>query len=168
MEEELLEQIALEEKRYREGKALACDLICLGATNKDIGIVLGSKANITNEWRKELRKKGRAIRDLCEKSEIEGGLQQLAQYRGLYTQEAREARSQKKQEFAQIMIAEGMKRKDIVKKLGVSRTTLSEWEAIWNGERSGIRSSEKVWAEQWQKEWDEFMARLVRPIRLAR
>lgn len=168
MEEELLEQIALEEKRYREGKALACDLICLGATNKEIGTVLETDRSRVHGWRKTLEEKGRAIRDLCEKSEIEGGLQQLAQYRGLYTQAARESRTRKKQEIAKLMLDRGAERKEITETLDICRGTLRMWEAEWRGEQTALRQSEKVWSEHWAQEWDEFMARLVRPIRLAR
>lgn len=168
MEEKILEEILLEEQRYREGKALACDLICLGATNKEISDAVGAKVNIVNVWRKETRQKGRPIRDLCEKSEIAGGLQQLSEYRGLYTQKSRDARSRKKQDLAKAMLKRGAKRKDIVKTLGISRTTLSDWEAAWRSEQITRVESDCVWEKRWVQEWDEFMARLVRPIRIAR
>lgn len=168
MEEELLEQITLEEKRYRECKALICDLICLGASDGQIGAAVGARNNTVNVWRKEVERKGRRIRDLCEKSEIEGGLQQLSEYYGLFTQQSRDARSRKKQDLAKAMLDRGAKRKEIVKTLGICRSTLSAWEAVWRGEKKEARGSEKAWSEQWQQEWDEFMASLVRPIRLAR
>lgn len=72
-----------------------------------------------------------------------------------------------KQAKAFEMLDKGYSVKQIMQELGVGKTTVYKWVARKrDGNRSYQEDSFTITAEQC-KEWDDFMGRPVRPIRLA-
>lgn len=156
--------VLLEEKKCREGKELALELIRHGVPDRTIEDILEMERKTVCNWRNKLRERGwNSIETYGSPKELEQKLEKLSEYAGLYTKSAISARWEQKRELLKVMLAQGMKIKEISEILNVTEKTLRRWEK----EKNSKEHESDEWIPEWRQEWDEFMRRLVRPIRLA-
>lgn len=154
-----------EEKKCQEGKELALELMRHGVSDCAIGDILGVEQKTAYNWRKRLRESGwdGTLETYETQGELERKMEELSKYTGLYTKSAIIKRWDKKRELFKNMFEQGMDIKEIAGILNVTAETLHKWK---RGKINKGQESDE-WIPVWRKEWDEFMQRLVRPIRLA-
>lgn len=153
-----------EEKRYKEGKQLALELLRHGASNAAIAKASGINVRTVYDWRNELRANGWSEPESYhDPNEFQRKLEKLGEYNGLYSQKAKTRRSEMKKELYKELLLQGKSRKEMLEILGVSRPVLRRWDMEFAGEES---PAESQWKRDWCNQWDEFMSRLERPIRM--
>lgn len=155
--------VILEEKRYDEGKELAFDLIRHGVRYTEIAEILGVASKVTWEWMKKVERTGWVKENpeiYTDPEAFELKKAELSKYRGLYGKNATERRRIEKRKAARTLYEQGIPIKEIAIKLNTSVSVLYEWNL------SEKKETEAEWIAKWKQEWDEFMNRLVRPIRL--
>lgn len=151
-----------------EGYELACDLIIHGASAKQVSSILGVSDKCVYNWRRRLDIGPREqVVSYAEPDEMERKLEKLKEYSGVFTSGKYVKNKEGVTERFKEMVAAGKHSKEISEELGISRTTVSRWRQI-NGV---VPEAEKLpqhghFYEEWCKEWDDFISRLKRPLRL--
>lgn len=154
-----------EEKRYKEGKKLAYELIRHGVSNKEVGQLVGLDSRIICNWRANVERSSYCTELYDDPQELERKKIELSKYKGIFGRDAILKRTEVKKKMAQKYYDQGMPTKEICEKLNITAPALYSWGIITPEERNAERSKE--WLQEWCWEWDSFMSRLVRPIRLA-
>lgn len=154
-----------EERRYQKGKELAYELIRYGVSNKEVGELVGLDKRIICNWRANVERAGYCTEVRVDPQELEEKKKELFTYNGMFSKAAINKRRDVKKQMAQEFYDQGMAPAEICEKLNITVPVLYSWGIITPEERNADRSME--WLHEWCWEWDSFMNRLVRPIRLA-
>lgn len=153
------------------GYELAIDLLTHGVSKKEIIDMLGISKELLYNWR---RTAGVVFLENYEKydteKELNSKLEELKKYSGFYKRVGQIDQKEEKKTKAKELFEKGYSIHKVSKMVNISKCTAEKWSQEFGCpyfERQKDISN-KVWAVAWCKEWDDFMKRLKRPLRIAR
>lgn len=158
---------------WEEGKALAQELMRHGVKNLAIAKALDVTQSCVSQWRKQARRKGRkkgAVEIYEDPRDLERKMKELERYRGIYAPERMQELAQQRMQDAEKLFRQGATIKQVCQELHISVATATCYKrelGLVATDKKEKELSNEAWVQEFREEWDEFMGRLARPIRLA-
>lgn len=152
-----------------EGFELACELMRHGASAKQISEKLDISKETAYKWRKKIGlAPGEQVETYPDPDEMNRKLELLKGYQGIFGTGPYIENKDEKIKKAKELYEKGYSARKIGRELGVTAKCVIRWLQIL-GCKEFEKKKEKelpkgLWAENWCKEWDDFMKSLKRPL----